>query len=631
MAGIPNVRRQSKHARKVFRLLFCCVGFCLSFILYLHLDQKGVYASILLELDYDQYTFNAPQSLSIKVNDTNQDFAIAKNSTSFCFPFNTKRWTDAGNTRLGNNNESSLADELIFESILDLESLLSNSARKSRSLLGQTLCHEKSRLLDFDTTQDVLDVSDKAIRTWSLRLTYLAVHIHQHIHALTEARHRSQLSKSCQSSMASRGIGKFDFECPSSKFLVVSMGKDGLGAVMRLGGVNALIAGIASNRTVLFMNNLNVGPKFLQKPWPLASCSRLDLQCFFMPMSPCVLTELDIINATELKRGEARSLFRTGKLPPNLEEERVVIMNSIQRPQRTPPTLRENLVKIINQHIIDPLRKENPKDTRLQLLINATNLTLQEAEITGDVYSYYGRSSIVNHALVFYAMRPNTMYSRKLETIVKNAFQKDFNPNLALGLPIRASDKCLAESECISFPQYMKLMGTTWEKHEQFFSDARNEAAIVKKINEKDVVASIIVTSESAQVQEEQQLYLKGDSVNESPIPFQFVNNDFDLHQGTGNPEMMTSRVTNATHDEFMLSAISSLKLQLHARYTVGNCCSNFHLLLFDFLEEGCGPAKDQEAECMQENEDPEFRLCCRWSKTEECDRKRNNNITTTS
>ena len=137
-------------------------------------------------------------------------------------------------------------------------------------------------------------------------------------------------------------------------------------------------------------------------------------------------------------------------------------------------------------------------------------------------------------------------------------------------------------------------------------------------------MASIIVTSESAQVQEEQQLYLKGDSVNESPMPFQFVNNDFDLHQGTGNPEMMTSRVTNATHDEFMLSAISSLKLQLHARYTVGNCCSNFHLLLFDFLEEGCGPAKDQKAECMQENEDPEFRLCCRWSKTEECDRKRN-------
>jgi hypothetical protein len=87
---------------------------------------------------------------------------------------------------------------------------------------------------------------------------------------------------------------------------------------------------------------------------------------------------------------------------------------------------------------------------------------------------------------------------------------------------------------------------------------------------------------------------------------------------------MMKLGGTNGTIDDIMLSAISSLKLQLHARHTVGNCCSNFHLLLFDFLEEGCGPAKDQNVECLQDNEAPEYRLCCLWSKTDECLNKKN-------
>jgi hypothetical protein len=64
-------------------------------------------------------------------------------------------------------------------------------------------------------------------------------------------------------------IGNFDFECPNTKFLVVSMTRDaGLGAHMRLGALNALVAGVATNRTVLLLNE---GDK---KPWPHASCER---------------------------------------------------------------------------------------------------------------------------------------------------------------------------------------------------------------------------------------------------------------------------------------------------------------------------------------------------------------------
>jgi hypothetical protein len=93
--------------------------------------------------------------------------------------------------------------------------------------------------------------------------------------------------------------------------------------------------------------------------------------------------------------------------------------------------------------------------------------------------------------------------------------------------------------------------------------------------------------------------------------------------QSTGLPkDFVKNTKYESTEDEIMLSAISSLKAQLMAKFTVGNCCSNFHLLLFDFLQDGCGAAKDNIGQCLQDNEDPEFRICCMWSTTDECDQK---------
>jgi hypothetical protein len=64
-----------------------------------------------------------------------------------------------------------------------------------------------------------------------------------------------------------------------------------------------------------------------------------------------------------------------------------------------------------------------------------------------------------------------------------------------------------------------------------------------------------------------------------------------------------------------MLSAMSSLKAQLLPRITIGNCCSNFHALLNDFLSEGCGAASDNTFLCLQEYEVPELRVCCGWHR----------------
>ena len=107
-------------------------------------------------------------------------------------------------------------------------------------------------------------------------------------------------------------------------------------------------------------------------------------------------------------------------------------------------------------------------------------------------------------------------------------------------------------------------------------------------------------------------------------FPFTLIANDNDVAQGTGNPteyKKMASR--NITTDDIMLSTMSSLSMQLMATWTVGNCCSNFHKLMLEFLSRGCGAAKRNHFECLQDNENPEFRLCCQWSSNRECKDKR--------
>ena len=71
-----------------------------------------------------------------------------------------------------------------------------------------------------------------------------------------------------------------------------------------------------------------------------------------------------------------------------------------------------------------------------------------------------------------------------------------------------------------------------------------------------------------------------------------------------------------ADPDANMLSSMSSLKAQLLPRLSIGNCCSNFHTLLNDFLLEGCGAASENTFTCLQEyNGDPLLRVCCSWHK----------------
>jgi hypothetical protein len=86
------------------------------------------------------------------------------------------------------------------------------------------------------------------------RLIYLGIHLHQHAPAFPEMQ---------QEYASSSSLPKQDYECKDTKYLVSSLPQVGMGASIRMGVVPTLLAGLAMNRTVVFIN----GVCMVQKPY----------------------------------------------------------------------------------------------------------------------------------------------------------------------------------------------------------------------------------------------------------------------------------------------------------------------------------------------------------------------------
>jgi hypothetical protein len=134
-----------------------------------------------------------------------------------------------------------------------------------------------------------------------------------------------------------------------------------------------------------------------------------------------------------------------------------------------------------------------------------------------------------------------------------------------------------------------------------------------KKINTTGKAPFIIFTTESKQMVEDQTVFMNQSLSSSSQNKYRFVTNQYDVTPDSGHG--VKRPPINATADQVMLSAVSSLKLQLMARLTIGNCCSGFHITMNSFLSEGLGAASSSSFECLQENENPEFRLCCHQNR----------------
>lgn len=168
----------------------------------------------------------------------------------------------------------------------------------------------------------------------------------------------------------------------------------------------------------------------------------------------------------------------------------------------------------------------------------------------------------------------------------------------------------------------MRVLKQIWNRHKSNLTQAMQDASLDK--------LDIVLTTESASVMEEKDAFMADAQHVKKLIPFdfEFITNEFDIKQDSGNPQNnrpehnLELKEGENNADQVMLSMVSSLQAQLLARYSIGNCCSNFHRILFELLDGGCGAAYQSGPECLQKNEDPEFRICCLWDNSEECKAK---------
>lgn len=167
-----------------------------------------------------------------------------------------------------------------------------------------------------------------------------------------------------------------------------------------------------------------------------------------------------------------------------------------------------------------------------------------------------------------------------------------------------ASDKCIRESECLSFSKHMQAALLGWEKLEDGSGhNMKNDPFLV-------------FTTESTQMVKEQQEFAAGKKPDiKTAFNFSFVTNSMDITPNTGKyvARLFTHSKDKLAEEENLLSMLSSFKLQMTARISIANCCSNFHALLGDYLYEGTGKADSNEFMCLQEFENPELKICCSW------------------
>lgn len=128
--------------------------------------------------------------------------------------------------------------------------------------------------------------------------------------------------------------------------------------------------------------------------------------------------------------------------------------------------------------------------------------------------------------------------------------------------------------------------------------------------NGSAALASLVLTSEAASMMGARYNYSTS-----SDFPFQFVVNDDDVTQGTGHPRKYMWMDAH----KIMLSSMVAIVLQLMPKYIVANCCSSFHQVMLDLLRVGCGAVKTPDFRCLQETDDPQFHVCCGWSRDEPC------------
>eukprot|EP00536_Pseudo-nitzschia_multiseries_P016846 jgi/Psemu1/292734/fgenesh1_pg.1265_\ len=554
---------------------------------------------------------------------SSSSLSLIRNS---CFGFNSDEWVFG--------NISSNEHDGITPALLDTLLEGSKHFRKLPSLFDQTICHDHSPLRNFipRITSDLDSANFLAsVEDWYQRFFYLALHWRFHRPALEEYRSRKTCAEKdtrdgtryLQSFMDHHGIGKMDFECKDAKFVIIPIGSIGFGAFLNTQASLCILLALRTGRIPIFSSRSYFywqKRKGDQDPWLLAplNCSRKDMQCYFLPTSPCTVTIEDLKNAPTYgsTRQEQRFLRKNVTIPPELEAERVVVLNpGLSGIPKYIPGIGGVVHKVVTELLSEWKMTENEGEDSLlteewEAIDLAHQWILEKAKADPN--------ALLRQVYV-YMLRPNPYYKDLLNRQMSRIGTKNINPSETIGLAIRGSDKCISESTCLPFDRYMEL-ATNIVYPTLLSSDNANSFTAGENR------PKLIMTTEDPKVFNQSLAYQHNMS-----FPFQFVVNENDNMQGTGYPREFALGEAEKT----ILSSLIALQFQFNAGKVFLNCCSNFHVVLNNLIRGQCGarrhghdfvfstntsddstPFPPPVAQCLNEDGIPErYRICCNWSK----------------
>jgi hypothetical protein len=366
----------------------------------------------------------------------------------------------------------------------DTSSLLIELLEDPWTTVNQTLCAEQSQFCN--PHPHFLSDHD-----WHIRLLYLGIYLHQHLPAkpvllqakrlLQQQRRRDHASDfnntaTINTTVTTRSNSNniTTISChPDTKYLVASLPVSGTGSTFRNAAVPALLAGLATDRVVLFVNDRPYGTEQMQAPWILASkeeCPSGDYTCFFLPISPCTLTDDEIQNGTILY--EDVNHVEVLLNPPisngttitpvyDYENERVLVLNAEAAPlepnDATERRIRQrihDLVRPVAQKYHAPCHVWNQTLLLPYQLYDRTRQQQQYNNNNSNTHGVYGlnmhhATSTLHHAALLYLLRPNAQIRQRIEHDVRLAIpNKDFDPEWSFGVPIRGELYWTASERC---------------------------------------------------------------------------------------------------------------------------------------------------------------------------------------
>lgn len=531
-----------------------------------------------------------------------------------CFPRNSNRWIQGNKD---SNHDAGMSPELI-------DTLLEGPRQfvKLPDLFQQTICHEKSPFKAVAEQTPPVPLEQRA-EEWYQRFFYLALHWGFHRPALPEY----QARKECQDDdnlrwrledfQQKHGIKNLDFECPNAKFVISPIGHIGFGAFINTQVCMTILIALRTGRIPIFTSqSLYPWQKGDTDPWLLAPthCDK-DLQCYYMPMTPCVLLLDDIRNSTRYgsTTKEQRWLRVNVDIPAAMTNDRVVAINSGLQSKGHETVEIRNITSIIVQELMDEWILQQRDDDTSGNFWSKEDWKAMDVAKQWMVDKFQDDAYGLMRQMYVYFLRLNPQYKAVLENRSSALVPQDYKPSNSVGVAIRGSDKCQKESTCLPFSRYMELMTDV----------------VYPSFENPSTRPRLILTTEDPSIFNKSLPFQQNAS-----FPFEFLVNDEDNMQGSGFPKDFRDQGENT-----IVSTMTALQLHLTPSQVYLNCCSNFHAVIRNLISAQCGAVRHgnayiyshlpnstsaaldahtpEVARCLSEEGvvPKKYRICCGWYK----------------